>query len=131
MRKLLAATLLLAAHAGLGADAAHSGTLASATWTSELFGFTPGAPLVVPVSATGSSTASSVSVGVTLPAFAGSSIGFAVQIYTHQQLTLAGAQGIAATAGMADVTDPRSARTRRAGCSIRARRASRAPCARS
>lgn len=98
---------LLVCLAALGISASPApvaaGTLTSATWVSEAFGLWPGASFSVPVTATGGSSGSAVSVSLTLPPFAGGSFGVGGPINTYQQLTLSGVQAITATPGMANV----------------------------
>jgi PEP-CTERM motif len=89
------------------AAGAHAGTLTSATWTTDL-GFTgidiPASPFLVPLSASGTSTATSISVDLGVPQFTTEfflSKGPANALSLHVGFSQAGAQSIVATPGMA------------------------------
>lgn len=90
----------------LGAADARAGTLTSATWETGwrgAYGATPS--FTVPVTASGTSTPTSVSIGVAVPAFASSVSLPGVPLQSPSAtLTLNGAQLVTATAGMAKAT---------------------------
>jgi len=106
MRMRLLSSLLLAAASLFGAAAAQAGTLTSATWTTELQGWeSPLVPVGVPISATGSSTATSFAVSLTVPAFStqvfatGSPV-----IPVFLGFTIGGAQALSGTMSKASAT---------------------------
>jgi hypothetical protein len=87
-------------------NGASAGTLTSATWITEVPGYEPRvAPLGVPLVASGTSTASSISVSLTLPSFEGGLFGYyGVGGYTYRRLVLSGSQNLVATPLMATAT---------------------------
>ena len=94
--------LLLAIVLALSAGAAHAGTLTSATWTTDALGV----PFVLPIAATGTSTATSVSVGLSVPQF---TTAFFVPktpngVTFHVKLTQGGAANLTASPSMAAAT---------------------------
>jgi hypothetical protein len=103
-------TPVLGALAGLAFALApasgRAGTLASATWTIQNLDFGNLTTVSLPVNATGSSTASGLSVSLTLPAFstgAFEATGGPLP-YLYRMLTLGGAQMVNASASMAAAT---------------------------
>jgi hypothetical protein len=102
----LKVALLCAAVLGLVAAEARAGTLSSATWTTELYGYLDRIFIEVPVVATGTSTSSSVAVSLLLPQFLGGAFGTAGAIPTHRQLRIhtSASQLLTATPSMAAAT---------------------------
>jgi hypothetical protein len=98
--------LLCAATFVLIAAEAPAGTLSSATWTTELYGYFDRIFIEVPVVAEGTSTASSLSVSLLLPPFQGGAFGTAGVIPTHRQLRIltTASQQLTATPSMAAAT---------------------------
>ena len=87
----------------LAATAASAGTLTSATW----FQVTQGVPMTrttTQLGATGTSTATSITVNLSYPQFTTTAFAPGTQIDLAQQITQGGPQGITATAGMANGT---------------------------
>jgi len=104
---LVAALLLLVA------GSARAGTLTSATWITDvgLGPILPVPPLSIPITASGTSTATSIAVSLAVPQFTTgiffpSVMAAAGTINAHVAVTLAGAQALTATAGMAGATGP-------------------------
>lgn len=94
--------LLLAIALALSSGAAQAGTLTSASWTSDAWGV----PFVLPIAATGTSTASSVSVGLSVPQFTTTFFLPATPngVTLHVKLTQGGAANLTASPGMAAAT---------------------------